>query len=103
MQKNASQQDTASLFSELNLETAQIAWSELQRFFAAGKLIAVDVSLDLVTVAVTVAQDNKQQIEQWINENKIKPVDDQQAKQWLNQQALLWAVVVKPWVLVQHK
>jgi hypothetical protein len=30
-------------------------------------------------------------------------VNDAQAMQWLAQDALLWTVVVKPWILVQHE
>ena len=32
---------------KINLETAQISWHELQRFFASGNAIAVDPTLDL--------------------------------------------------------
>ena len=37
--------------AKLNLETAQVAWTELQRFFAQGSVIRVDSSLDLIEVA----------------------------------------------------
>ena len=37
----------------LNLQTAKIAWSELLRFFAAGKAVCVDRSLDLIDVAAS--------------------------------------------------
>jgi hypothetical protein len=53
-------------------ETAQIPWLELQRFFAAGKVIWIATELDLVDVA------------------------------WVGDDELLWSVVVKPWVLVQE-
>ncbi|MCK4706074.1 MAG: DUF2288 family protein, partial [Gammaproteobacteria bacterium] len=29
------------------------------------------------------------------------PVADKQAKNWYDEEAMVWAVVVKPWVLVQ--
>ncbi len=38
----------AMLRDEIHAETSKIAWSELQRFFAAGKAIYVAVDLDLV-------------------------------------------------------
>ena len=34
------------LHAKLNLETAEITWTELQRFFAQGVLYAVDASVD---------------------------------------------------------
>ena len=85
----------------INAETAKIAWSELQRFFAQGHAIAVSPGLDLVEVAYQVSVDNKQQVEGWIKASQFGPVSDSQALEWLEANALMWAVVVRPWVLVQ--
>ncbi|MDP1705106.1 MAG: DUF2288 family protein [Sulfurimicrobium sp.] len=35
--------------------------------------------------------------------NKIGRESDEQAKTWLESDALLWSVVVKPWILVQQR
>lgn len=91
------------LRAKLNLETSRIAWTELLRFFAAGSVIAVDGGLDLIEVALQVSNDNKAQIEQWLAEHRVEKVSDAQAKAWLDADATLWAVVVHPWILVQHK
>jgi hypothetical protein len=90
------------LCASLNLETSRIAWKELLRFFAAGTVIAVDEALDLVEVAVEIANDNAAQIKQWMSQEKIGKVSDEQAKTWLETDATLWAVVVRPWILVQQ-
>lgn len=87
--------------AKVNLETAQIPWLELQRFFAAGLAINVSDQLDLVDVACQFAADNKPQVEGWLQNHLIMPVTDQQALIWIDHQAEVWAVVVKPWVLVQ--
>jgi hypothetical protein len=87
---------------EINLETSQICWHELQRFFAGGLAIHVYSGLDLVNVAYQFSVDNKSQVEDWIKEHKISAVSDQQALKWFENNAILWAVVVKPWVLVQE-
>ena len=42
------------LHAKLNLETAEITWTELQRFFAQGVLYAVDASVDLIDVAYAI-------------------------------------------------
>ncbi len=86
---------------KINQETSQILWAELQRFFASGLAIQVDSSLDLVDVAWRFAEDDKDQVEKWLQQKKIGPVADSQAQQWLDDDALVWAVVVKPWILVQ--
>jgi len=87
--------------AKVNLETSLIAWTELQRFFAAGMAISVDQTLDLVDVAYQFSIDNKSLVEKWLQSNQIGPVSDQQAKTWFENQAEVWAVVVKPWILVQ--
>jgi len=87
---------------EINLETSQIAWHELQRFFASGLAISVNSGIDLVDVAHQFSIDNKAQLEQWMQEQKVAPVSDQQAIKWHKENATVWAVVVKPWVLVQE-
>ena len=84
------------LRTRLNCETARIAWKDLLRFFAAGTVIAVSEELDLVEVAIHISNDNKVQIEQWMIEKRVDHVSDAQAKSWLEADARLWAVVVKP-------
>lgn len=89
------------LEQKINLETAQIRWHELQRFFASGNAIAVDSSLDLTHVAAQIVADNAAQIKTWMDSGLVDTVKDSQAQQWYEQDALVWAVVIKPWVLVQ--
>jgi len=92
---------TELLRTRLNLETAQLAWQELMRYFAAGMTIAVSDELDLIEVAVAVANDDKAAVMQWMADGRIARVSDAQASVWLENDALLWTVVVKPWILVQ--
>ncbi len=87
---------------KVNLETLKIAWKDLQRFFAGGSAVFVVPSLDLVDVAYQFSIDNKIQVEQWLQNNLIAFVSDQQAIDWLEADAEVWAVVVKPWILVQE-
>ncbi len=86
---------------ELNRETAKIAWSEMQRFFARGLVIFVDEELDLIDTAAELSLDNKAVLEDWMRQGKVAPVNDQQAKLWLERDTVVWAVVLAPWVLVQ--
>jgi len=87
--------------AKVNLETAQIAWKELQRYFASGSALAVAADLDLVEVAYQMSQDNAALIQQWMAAGKFGKVSDEQAKGWQAADEILWAVVVSPWVLVQ--
>ncbi len=95
------QQDRDQFRAKINSETAKIPWRELQRFFAAGKLRLVAPGLDLVEVAYALQQDDTDAVQSWVENAELASVSDDQARQWHAQDAVLWAVVVKPWVLIQ--
>lgn len=88
---------------QLNAETAQMPWTELQRFFAAGTVIAVSEALDLIDVAASIASDDKHAVAQWMDRGLLGKASDAQASTWLATDAVLWTVVVKPWILVQQQ
>ena len=88
---------------KLLLETGTIPWLQLQPWFAQGKVIWVAGELDLVEVGFQFSEDNKGQFERWISEGLVAPVNDEQALTWFEQQAELWALVLKPYVLVQDQ
>lgn len=96
-----SNEDEAVQRARINSETAKIAWQDLQRFFAQGHAIYVASDLDLVDVAWEMSCDSKEQLKAWIAEAKVGKVSDAQAIEWLDGDALMWCVVVRPWVLVQ--
>ena len=83
-------------------ETAKIPWRELQRFFAGGKVIWITTGLDLVDVAEAIQRDDLASVQAWTESGKLAGASDDQAKRWIASDALLWAVVIKPWVLVQE-
>lgn len=83
-------------------ETSKIAWKELQYFFASGMAVYVSDELDLVEVAACFVDDNKAMVEKWMQDKQVMPVPDEQARDWYNNDAMVWAVVVRPWVLVQQ-
>ena len=87
--------------ARIHAETAKIAWHELQRFFAQGLAIGVRPELDLVDVAWEMSCDNKIRVEAWMNSGEVTQVSDAQAIEWFEANALMWCVVIRPWVLVQ--
>jgi hypothetical protein len=84
-------------------ETARISWLELQKFYAAGAVISVEPTLDLVDVAFAFSCDDKSRVAAWLAQGSVGRTTEAQAQQWFNEQAQLWAVVISPWVLVQYK
>ena len=91
------------LYAKINLETAQIPWKELERFFAGGRIISVDDSVDMIRVAQLMAADDVKAVSDMLEKKDIGKVTDLQARIWSASDALLWAVVVKPWILVQQR
>lgn len=100
---NKQEQAQPSLHDKINLETAQMQWSELLRYFAGGHVICVDDALDLVDVAARFSADDMQTVQDWLATGSLSKVTDEQARLWLEADAALWTVVARPWVLVQEK
>jgi hypothetical protein len=93
----------AQLRDKINRETSRMPWTELLRHFAAGTVIVVSDDLDLVDVAVHMSKDDHAAVAQWLSESRIGKVSDAQAQEWLEADLALWAVVVRPWILVQRE
>jgi len=90
------------LRAKLNLETAQLAWPELERHFARGDVIKVAPGMDLVDTALNVAENNAATVEAWLANGRIARAELSDAEDWHARQPMFWAVVVAPWVLVQE-
>ncbi|MGI9328019.1 MAG: DUF2288 domain-containing protein [Pseudomonadales bacterium] len=91
------------LRSKLHLETALMPWRLLEPFFARGQLLVANEQLNLLDAAMAVAKDDQEQVRQWLTSGSLVQVSDAQAQTWHSQQAELWAVVVRPFVLVQDQ
>jgi hypothetical protein len=48
-----------------------------------------------------IACDDAAAIKSWQDAGLVDAVRDAQAQAWYEQDALVWALVIKPWVLVQ--
>lgn len=90
------------LYEKLNLETARIAWHELQPHFARGALVAVTGKVDLTEVAQRMAQDDAAYIAELMQKQQLFTPDAATATRWYQSNHEMWAVVVAPWVLVQE-
>lgn len=102
MSESEFESEIETLHLKLNRETAKLTWHELQRHFAAGAVVEVEPSLDLIEVAVAFANDDSASVSGWMSKGGITKVDDQRAAHWLANEAAMWTVVVRPWVLVQE-
>lgn len=94
--------NTEELRQKLNLETGQLTWPELQRYFARGMVIIINPDLDLVEVAARFAENDKESVKKWTDCGLITRALDNDAIRWQETESLFWAVVITPWVLVQE-
>lgn len=101
MTENINEETGEDWVQKINRETSKVAWSELLPFFAKGMAIYVSHKIDLIKVAYELSEDNKEQFEQWMAEGLVANVSDEQASAWHESNITVWAVVIKPWVLVQ--
>ena len=98
-----SEKDPELIRLKLNHDTAKINWGVLHEHQQQESVIAVSTDLDLIDVACEFTLDNHAQVKEWLEQEKINKVSDEQAQQWKADDRQLWAVVVAPWILVQEK
>lgn len=96
-------EERSTLYAKLLGETASIEWEALQPFFARGALLQVAGELDLVAVALAVAEDDGASVGAWMSAGQVGRLEAKQAQDWHDRRPSLWAVVVAPWVLVQER
>lgn len=102
-ENSACQLSDRELQEKIEGETAPISWLELQVAFARGIIILVSNEIKLSRVAFEISKDNKELVNQWMNEGKLSLVKDEQARHWFENKSEVLATVVKPWVLVQEQ
>ena len=71
-------------------------------FFAAGKAVFVDQTLDLIDIAAAMHNDETDRIQTLMSKSQVGLVTDAQAMLWSEKNTELWAVVTSPWVLIQE-
>ncbi len=91
-----------SMLQKLHSETALMHWVDLQRFFAQGKVLHVDKTLNLVETAVLFADDDARSLEPLITSEQVMAPSNDKARAWFEANVELWTVVVAPYVLVQE-
>ena len=101
MKENNNEGRLEEIVAKINSETSKLAWKDLLPYFAKGMAIYVSHKLDLIKVAYALSEDNKQQLETWMAEGLVANVTDEQANAWNESDVIVWAAVIKPWLLVQ--
>ena len=91
-------QEDSLLAAKLKDEVGTVSWSWLRPHQQRGILFLVVEKLDLVAVAVAVAEDHVARIEVWLESGDlVRPTPDQVAE-WEKSGGLFSGIIVKPYV-----
>ena len=94
---------TADLRAHLANEVHRVDWKPLGPHAKRGGLVLVDARLDLVEVAVAVANDDSQRVRQWMEAGQLlKPTEDQIAAWQEETEERFTVLIVQPYVLAQR-
>lgn len=93
----------ADLRVELQAAIDEAEWNWLEPHARRDSLILVAADLDLVDVAVAIANDNTLHVQHWIAEALIQKPSPHQLSDWtLEQHKRFHALIVQPYVLAQE-
>ncbi len=83
-------------------DLAEVSWRELKIHLQRDAIIVVATDLDLIDVAVAVAEDEKALVEAWIAVNQLGKPTENQLKQWEEESDNRFKMlIVQPFILVQ--
>ena len=83
-------------------DLAEVCWRELKIHLQRDAIITVSTALDIITVAEAVANDNKDAVEGWIENNQLGKPSEDQLKSWEeNQEKSFKMLIVQPFILIQ--
>lgn len=83
-------------------DVAEVPWKDLRIHLQRDSIIIVDDELDLVTVAVAVADDDKIEVEGWINGGQLVKPTAEQIDAWESELEKPFSLlIVQPFILLQ--
>ena len=90
-----------SLTEKLKNEIGTADWPLLKPHTERGVLLTINPQLDLLEVAVQVAEDRTEQIRLWLDDGKITRPTSAQLKEWEMGETIFTCIIVHPFVLIQ--
>ena len=83
-------------------DLADVSWRELKIHLQRDAIIVVAEGLDLIDVAVAVAEDDKVAVENWIAASYLEKPNEQQLESWEREpDKRFHMLIVQPFILVQ--
>jgi hypothetical protein len=94
---------TDELKAHLTNEVHRVDWQPLAPHARRGGLVLVDSRLDLVEVAVAVAEDDSGKVRRWMQSQQLLKPTLQQIETWQDEtEERFTIVIVQPYVLAQR-
>jgi len=90
------------LRQNLESECDYLPWQEIEKHFARGIVRVISTDLNLIDVAIDIAQNNTQKITKALSNNTIVEPSISQATHWQQLNSNFMCVVVAPFVLIQE-
>jgi hypothetical protein len=91
-----------NVVDQFKKDLAEVCWKDLRIHLQHGGIIIVDEGLELIDVAVAVAEDRKPQVETWIAEGALTKPDSEQIEVWETElEKPFRLLIVQPFILIQ--
>ena len=84
---------------KLKNEINQCSWELLAPHQKSGALYLIEADLDLLDVAVQIAEDNVDKIQDWLSQKQLSRINDHQASELCAKSFKF--VIVRPYVIAQ--
>ncbi len=89
------------LIASIQAQLGPCEVSDLEAHLKRNVLFEVSGSLDLLQVALALAEDAAHLVQPWIEKEQLRRVAPAQLEAWKQEKSCLKSAIVAPWVLVQ--
>ena len=91
------------LKERLQAELDLVSWLDVARHYAFGRLFCVSEQTDIIEVAVAMAEDRSSELKPWLEQGRLRIVNDKDAQAWTRDQERSFnMLIVRPFVLIQE-
>lgn len=93
----------SEIVASLKRDLAEVSWRELRIHLQRDVIIIVAAAVDLIEVAVAVANDDKNQVESLIAANQLVKPTEKQLVSWEQEPGRRFQMlIVQPYILIQE-
>ncbi len=96
--------DPRTLEEKLRAQLDTTTWRDLRTHVARGAVFSIAPALDIVAVAIAVAEDDTEQVRAWLDANELSRPSAETMAIWERSldAAMFRCLVVAPYVLIQR-